>query len=128
MIRAWLRFNAVSALGVAVQAAALWVYLNRIGMHYLLATALAVETAILHNFIWHWRWTWANRPLRVGAAFTCFHLGNGLISIGGNLAGMWLFNGRLHIHPQIAGLMSIAACYLFNYVFAERVAFRARQA
>ncbi len=32
-----------------------------LGPHYLVATALAVEMAVLHNFFWHRRWTWADR-------------------------------------------------------------------
>jgi putative flippase GtrA len=31
-------------------------------MNYLLATALAVETAVIHNFLWHQRFTWSDRP------------------------------------------------------------------
>ena len=27
-------------------------------MNYLLATALAVEISVLHNFVWHERYTW----------------------------------------------------------------------
>jgi len=47
MIR-WLKFNAVGAGGVAVQLAFL-ALLVRLGVHYLLATALAVEAAVLQN-------------------------------------------------------------------------------
>ena len=32
------------------------------GVHYLLATAVAVELAIVANFLWHERWTWQDGP------------------------------------------------------------------
>ena len=61
-MRFW-RFNAVGVLGFAVQLAVLALLVHG-GVHYLAATAIAVEAAILHNFLWHERWTWADRPGR----------------------------------------------------------------
>src|SRR6266478_5331259 len=58
----FVRFSAVGAGGVVVQAVTLAILLRTTGIHYLAATALAVEAAILHNFAWHRRWTWADRP------------------------------------------------------------------
>ena len=48
----WLKFNAVGVLGAGVQLCVL-AALHRWGVHYLLATALAVESAVLHNYLWH---------------------------------------------------------------------------
>jgi len=53
----WARFNAVGIMGAALQVAALSLLVT-LGMHYLVATALAVEAAVLHNYVWHRRWTW----------------------------------------------------------------------
>ena len=48
-------------IGFALQLGVLALLL-RLGLHYLAATALAVELAVLHNFAWHERWTWRDRP------------------------------------------------------------------
>jgi putative flippase GtrA len=53
-------FVIVGALGFVVQIAALAALLAA-GCPYLIATAAAVEVAVLHNFAWHERWTWADR-------------------------------------------------------------------
>ena len=58
--RRWLKFNFVGALGIGVQLAAL-ATLTTLGLRYLAATALAVETAVVHNFLWHERMTWRDR-------------------------------------------------------------------
>src|SRR5438128_10819121 len=55
------KFSAVGAGGVIVQTVALTILLRVSGMHYLVATALAVEASVLNNFVWHRRWTWADR-------------------------------------------------------------------
>jgi hypothetical protein len=57
----WLKFNAVGALGVGVQLAVLLTLKSGFHLAYLPATALAVEVTVLHNFLWHERYTWADR-------------------------------------------------------------------
>ena len=58
----WLKFNFVGAIGIAVQLGALAFFRSVLQLDYLLATALAVETAVIHNFLWHERFTWRDRP------------------------------------------------------------------
>ena len=83
----WLKFNAVGAIGIAVQLAALALLKSCLGMNYLLATALAVEAAVLHNFVWHERFTWADRPTTDRfKRLLKFNLTAGLFSIAGNVA------------------------------------------
>ena len=57
----WLKFNFVGAIGIAVQMSAFALLEGALGVYYLSATALAVETAVLHNFVWHERFTWKDR-------------------------------------------------------------------
>ena len=57
VFRRWLVFNSVGAMGIAVQMSVLLVLTFRFKLGYLLATGLAVEAAVLHNFFWHDRWT-----------------------------------------------------------------------
>ena len=58
----FVKFSVVGAGGVIVQIVTLGVLLRAAEVHYLLATALAVEASVLNNFFWHRRWTWADRP------------------------------------------------------------------
>ncbi len=75
MTRRWLKFSAVGLVGVGVQLAVL-ALLTKSGVNYLVATAVAVEVALLHNYAWHRRWTWADRDARSGRLLR-FHLANG---------------------------------------------------
>jgi len=128
MFRTWLKFNAVGIIGVGVQLAALAILRTGIGVDYLVATFLAVEAAVLHNFIWHERWTWVERTRQeaggvIGRLFR-FHLANGLISIAGNLVLMWLLVSRLHLHYFIANLIAIGTCSIVNFFASDRLVFR----
>ena len=127
----WVKFNAVGAMGIVVQLGTLVVLAGPLGLHYLLATGLAVETAVLHNFFWHERWTWMERTRRAPqlrlflGRLLRFHLSNGLVSILGNLVLMRLLVGQFRLHYMVANVLSIAACSLANFFLSEVFVFRA---
>jgi len=120
----WWKFNAVGAMGIAVQLIALTVLKSGLGFNYLLATALAVEAAVVHNFFWHERYTWADRPTPSSLRrFVKFNLANGLISIAGNLALMKLFAGAMGINYFVANLLSITGCSVLNFLVSDSLVF-----
>ena len=124
----FVKFNAVGAIGIVVQLAALAILRDGAGLHYLAATALAVEAAILHNFLWHMRWTWReatpnwNRR-EVQAALVRFHIGNGAVTLITNLVLMRLLVGALGMHYIAANILSIAAAGVANFVIGDRFVF-----
>lgn len=127
--RRWLVFNAVGLIGVGVQLAALALFAKVLEWHYLVATAAAVETAVLHNFVWHEAWTWRDRRGEAGSRagrLARFHLGNGLVSIGANMALMRVFTGGLGIPLMWANLISIGIVALLNFAVSEWWVFRRR--
>lgn len=130
LLRRWLKFNFVGALGIGVQLATL-ALLTRAGLWYLAATAFAVETAVIHNFLWHERMTWRDRatPLlrHLLGRFLRFQLANGLISLLGNLLMMRLLVGALHVPILWANMAAIAACGLVNFLVSDRLVFVNRQ-
>jgi putative flippase GtrA len=118
----WLKFNAVGLMGVGVQLAALWLYTSVLGWHYLVSTALAVETAVLHNYVWHMAWTWRDRAddgASNGSRLMRFHLGNGLVSLLANLALMRLFAGVFHVPLLAANVISITLTSILNFAIGE---------
>ena len=121
----FVRFNGVGAIGFALQLGLL-ALLIRLGLHYVLATMLAVEAAVLHNFLWHERWTWRDRPA-AGAArldrLWRFHALNGLVSLAGNLALMRLLVGACGMPPLPANVCAVLACSLLNFTASDRAVF-----
>jgi putative flippase GtrA len=117
----WCRFNLVGALGMALQLALL-AFFNRIsGGHYLLATAVAVELTLLHNFVWHFRFTWLDRrdPSSISARLFRFHLSNGIVSFAGNLALMRIFVRGLGLPIVPANFLAILVCSFANFVLSH---------
>ena len=105
----WLKFNLVGGMGIAVQLLVLVVLKTGLHLHYLVATALAVEAAVVHNFLWHERFTWADRAGPGFARFFKFNLTTGLFSIAGNLVLMKLLVGLGHVNYLLANGITITA-------------------
>lgn len=128
LLSRFLKFNLVSAVGSGVQLAALALLVSGMSVHYLVATALAVETAVLHNFVWHEHYTWKDRGaghLRdVAVRLVRFHAGNGLVSLAGNLVLMRLLVGLLGVQYLAANVLTIGACGLVNFAVSEWLVFR----
>ena len=120
MIR-WLKFSVVGGIGIGVQLAALAMLVHW-RVHYLVATAAAVEIALLHNYVWHKYWTWAGRENRCGRLLR-FHLANGLVSVLSNLLWMYVLTGWLQVPPVPANLVAIGATALLNFALGDRWVF-----
>jgi putative flippase GtrA len=93
--------------------------------HYMLATAIAIEITLLHNFVWHLRYTWRDRR-RCGAVtgqLVRFHLSNGLVSMVGNLALMPLLVEGARIPVVAANAIAIMCCSIVNFFLGDQWAF-----
>ena len=122
----FLRFNAVGAAGIGVQLAGLWLLADVSHVHYLIATPAAVGLAVVHNFIWHWRWTWCDRARTGGLvpALARFAVANGAVSLAGNLAVMVTLVSGAHVEPVVANGAAIGVCGLLNFWLGDAVVFR----
>jgi putative flippase GtrA len=121
------RWALVAVFGFGVQTAVLLLLVHAAGLHYLPALALAVTSAIVHNFVWHERWTWADRPAaRAGtrvARFVRFTSVAALVSLAGGVALAALLIEWLHVPLAIANLATVLVLGLLNFAGADRLAF-----
>lgn len=125
----WCKFNVVGGIGIGVQFGALFLLKGVMHLNYLAATAMAVEAAVLHNFVWHERFTWADRtrladgknrgtPRQV-QRFLRFHLSNGAVSIVGNVALMKILVGQAQMNYLAANAIAISVCSLANFLMSD---------
>jgi putative flippase GtrA len=120
----WLKFNAVGAGGIVVQLVVLTVATSALKIDYLISTALAVEAAVIHNYFWHERFTWLDRPTESSwARFLKFNLSTGLFSIVGNMLLMRALVDGVHLNYVIANLITIATCSIVNFVVSDLFVF-----
>jgi dolichol-phosphate mannosyltransferase len=130
MMARWLKFNAAGFLGVGLQLGILHGLTRFAGLNYMLATLVAVEAAILHNFLWHERYTWRVRtrldPRSSLRRLAYFNSSNGAVSLIGNVLLMRVLAGWFGMPVLAANLCAIAACSTINFVIAEWFVFAAK--
>ena len=125
----WLKFNFVGGIGISVQFGALFLLKGVLNFDYIFATAFAVESAVVHNFVWHEQFTWADRVqaswrqslARVGR----FNLTTGAVSMIGNLALMRVMVGEGHLNYLVANAIAIALCSIANFLVSDEWVFEA---
>lgn len=123
----WWKFNFVGMIGIGVQFGALFLLKSVLGFNYLFATAIAVEAAVVHNFVWHEQFTWSDR-VRSSWRHSLprllrFNLTNGAVSILGNLALMKVMVGEGHMNYLLANAIAIALCSITNFLVSEQWVF-----
>jgi putative flippase GtrA len=124
----WCKFNFVGGIGIGVQFAALYLVKGVLHFNYLAATAIAVEAAVVHNFVWHEQFTWVDRMKSASGQphwrrslprFLRFNLTTGAVSIVGNLALMRMMVGQGHMNYLLANGIAITLCSLANFLVSE---------
>jgi putative flippase GtrA len=113
---------------MVVQLAALALFSRLMAGHYLYASAAAVELAVLHNFVWHVRYTWRDRrdDSALLSRLLRFHLSNGLVSIVGSLVLMRVLVHGCHVPLLISNGIAILCCSAVNFSLGNNWAFAAR--
>ncbi len=127
MISRPLAFVIVGAGGFMVQIASLALLTLAWHVPVAIATLVAVEMAILFNFAWHERWTWADRPKLTAdriQRLARFHTANGAASLVGTVAVTWALTRFIGLQPLVANTISVLLMAGFNYRAADRWVFR----
>lgn len=118
------RFSLVGLMGAALQLLVLVLLTHCFDIRRVAAAAAAVELTILHNFLWHERFTWRDRnvtSIRQRSIRLCrFHAGNGLISLVGNMALIYFLVERLKLPVVPSAVAAIALCAAANFLLADR--------
>jgi len=124
-----LAFAAVASGGFLIQIAVVAALTHAASFAPEAATAIGVELAILHNFLWHERWTWRDR---IGAAprrlrrFLDYQLATGCTSLAGNVVLVGIAARAYAIDPAAANLLAVAIMSAANYLVADRWVFARR--
>jgi putative flippase GtrA len=121
----WLRFNLVGMLGFLLQTATLWTLVHWSGFPTALSVAIAVFVAVSHNFMWHERFTWRDRPRQERARrWLSFNAASGVLSLITNI-GLTLAVIRVTGLPVVASnVIAVMSASLLNFLIADRVVFR----
>ena len=119
------RFALAGAGGFLVQVGTLAVLTSHFDVDYIMATLIAVEAAIVFNFVWHLKWTWRDRPGSVLQRFMRFNALTATTSIVGSILLTAFFVEGFEMHVIVANIVSVGILSVVNFIGADRLVFRA---
>ena len=110
--RSTAKFAVVGAFGAVLNTAVLYVLYEWFHLPLLIASAVAVETAVISNYLWNDRWTFAapSRSLHRFAKFNVSALGG--LAINMLSVALLTFFG---MHLVLANAVGIAAGFVANF-------------
>src|SRR5215475_3536697 len=117
----WMRFNLVGLMGFTLQAITLWALVRWSGLPSSVSVAIAVLVAVSHNFLWHERFTWHDRPRSDRARrWLSFNMSTGVISLISNV-GVTMVVMTLTGLPVVASnIIAVVSASLLNFLIADR--------
>ena len=111
-----LKFACVGIIGVGINTGALYIFSRWLDLPLVAASAIAVELAVISNYLLNARWTFATNVASFGR-FAKFNLAS-LLGLGLNVMVVWLLV-RLGIYFLAANLFGITAGFTSNYALSS---------
>lgn len=120
-----MRFNLVGMMGFTLQAATLWVLVHWSGLPASVSIAIAVLVAVSHNFVWHERFTWPDRPRHERAwRWLSFNASTGVISLISNVGVTMVVMTLTGLPVLPSNIIAVVSASLFNFLISDRLVFR----
>jgi len=120
-----MRFNLVGVMGFALQMTMLWLLVRWAGVTAGVAITIAVLAAVSHNFAWHERFTWPDRPREQRfKRWLSFHVSTGAISLLTNLGVTMLVMTATGLPVLPANVIAVAVASIANFWINDRLIFR----
>jgi putative flippase GtrA len=116
-----IKFGVVGASGAVLNTGVLYALYRLAGLPLLMASALAVELAVISNYLFNDRWTFA-APRHSCRVFAKFNAAS-LAGIGLNVLTVWLLvrSGVFFLAANLVGiLISFASNYAFSVAWVWR--------
>ena len=110
-----IRFGVVGASGAALNTMVLYALYHVAGLPLLISSALAVELAVISNYLLNDRWTFA-APAPSCRLFAKFNAAS-LVGLGLNVLTVW-FLVRSGVYFLAANLIGILISFASNYAFS----------
>lgn len=119
-----IRFSIVGVIGAGINTGFLWLLTDLAGLFYLFSSAIAIEIAIIIQFILNDRWTFRERKTKHMKQFLERILKSNLWRSGGlalNLAILYLLTEYASLYYLISNIFGILCSFILNYVFESRL-------
>ena len=123
----FVKFGMVGGSGVVVNVGLLHAFTAFAKMDYRIASILAIECAVVNNFLWNYFWTWKDRKTGSKRSFLYmlvkFHVSSGFTALIVNWGLLVLLTELLHVNYHIPGVPNYHVSNLIGIGFGAVVNF-----
>lgn len=124
------KFNLVGWMGMLVNSGCLYLFKGILGIPLIPASMMAIEIAIIHNFIWHRYWTWKDRNGNSNQSFLrqllTYNLITGLVDLLVNVSVLWLLTTAFGVYYLISNIAGMIAGPFIKFWLNEKIVFKKR--
>lgn len=117
------KFSLVGGLGAVINTGLLWLFTDLAGIYYLYSSIVAIEIAIVLQFIMNDRWTFKEqRTTRAGQFITRLLKSNIWRSSGlaVNIGVLYLLTEYAGVYYLLSNIAGIFCAFLLNYLLESR--------
>jgi putative flippase GtrA len=119
----FVKFGIVGGSGVVVNVGLLHAFTAYASIDYRIASIIAIECAVINNFLWNYFWTWNDRQAGSKRSFAYmlfkFHLSSGLTALIVNWGLLVLLTETLHFYYHVSNLIGIGCGAVVNFVLGH---------
>ena len=124
------KFALVGTWGFAVNMFFLWFLTEIAGLYYLLSSILAIEIALINNYVLNDLWTWHDRGIAGKAEYfkrmLRYQITAG-VSMLANLVVLWMLTELFGFYYLASNIFGILCGSALNFVVNDRWTFRHRE-
>jgi len=118
------KFSIVGAIGAGINTGFLWVFTDVAGLFYLYSSAIAIEIAIILQFLMNDRWTFKEQKTTHVEQFIKRILKSNLWRSGGlavNIGVLYFLTEYMNVYYLLSNIAGIICAFLLNYLFESRL-------
>ncbi len=119
-----IKFSIVGVIGAGINTGFLWVLTDFAGLFYLYSSVVAIEIAIIMQFLMNDRWTFKERKTTHAGQFIKRILKSNLWRSGGlavNIGILYLLTEYMDVYYLLSNIFGIICAFLLNYILESRL-------
>jgi dolichol-phosphate mannosyltransferase len=124
-----IKFSVVGVIGAGINTWFLWLFTDVAGLYYLYSAVIAVEIAIILQFLMNDRWTFKEQKTMHIEQFTRRIIKSNIWRSGGlavNIGVLYFLTEYAGVYYLLSNIAGIVCAFLLNYLFESRLTWGVR--
>jgi dolichol-phosphate mannosyltransferase len=123
------KFSVVGVIGAVINTWFLWLFTDVAGLYYLYSALIAIEIAIILQFLMNDRWTFKEQKTTHVEQFVKRIIKSNIWRSGGlavNIGVLYFLTEYMDIYYLLSNIVGIICAFLLNYLFESRLTWGVR--